>query len=111
MAYYRKIPVVIEAELYDGNNAHELLLSWIPNGEAFWDDERHAFFIRTLEGDMKASPGDYILRGVEGEYYPCKPSIFDQTYEMVEDVYEILEAIESYRLTDEAMLLEMDLDD
>ena len=37
--------------------------------------------IHTLEGDMKANIGDYIIRGVKGEYYPCKPDIFEQTYE------------------------------
>lgn len=39
--------------------------------------------IRTLEGDMKVSPGDYVIRGVQGEFYPCKPDIFEATYEPV----------------------------
>lgn len=42
-------------------------------------------FIHTLEGDMKASVGDYIITGVNGEKYPCKPDIFEKTYEPVDD--------------------------
>ena len=42
-------------------------------------------FIRTLEGDMKISNGDYIIKGVNGEFYPCKPDIFEKTYERVDD--------------------------
>lgn len=41
--------------------------------------------IRTLEGDMTASYGDYIIKGVKGEFYPCKPDIFNETYELVEE--------------------------
>ncbi|MFD4830124.1 hypothetical protein ACFWPV_09755 [Streptomyces uncialis] len=41
--------------------------------------------IRTLEGDMKVSPGDYVIRGVQGEFYPCKPDIFAATYVRVND--------------------------
>ncbi len=41
--------------------------------------------IRTLEGDMRAEPGDWVITGVQGEKYPCKPEIFKQTYELVED--------------------------
>ncbi len=44
--------------------------------------------IHTLEGTMKATPGDYIIRGVEGEVYPCKPSIFEKTYDPVLDAVE-----------------------
>lgn len=42
--------------------------------------------IRTLEGDMRAAVGDYVIRGVQGEFYPCKPDIFEATYEAVTDV-------------------------
>jgi len=52
-----------------------------PNGEP----EGHTYFeIETLEGTMKASLGDYIIKDVKGEFYPCKPDIFEQTYELVE---------------------------
>lgn len=43
----------------------------------------HYLAIQTLEGDMVAEPGDYIIRGVQGEFYPCKPDIFEATYEVV----------------------------
>ena len=48
-----------------------------PEGETFLP-------IYTLEGIMKASIGDYIIKGIQGEYYPCKPNIFEQTYELIE---------------------------
>lgn len=46
------------------------------------------FSIRTLEGDMKISEGDYIIKGVSGEFYPCKPEIFEKTYEVVDKIGE-----------------------
>jgi hypothetical protein len=61
MAEYRKKPVVIEAYQTDKE-----------------------MIIHTLEGDMKADIGDYIITGVQGEQYPCKPDIFEQTYEKVD---------------------------
>ena len=62
MAKFRKRPVVIEAYQTE-----------VPMD------------IQTLEGTMHADPGDYIITGVKGERYPCKPDIFEQTYEKVED--------------------------
>lgn len=47
------------------------------------EDGNHFLTIRTLEGDMKAMPGDYIIRGVQGEFYPCKPDIFAETYDVI----------------------------
>ena len=79
---FRKKPVVIEAHEWTGSNAAELL-DWI-NEHA---DERTAYqdgsslIIPTLEGDHEASLGDWIIQGVAGEFYPCKPSIFSETYE------------------------------
>ncbi len=49
------------------------------------DDGNPILIIRTLEGDMKADIGDYIIKGVQGEFYPCKPGIFHATYEQVGD--------------------------
>lgn len=100
MPYYRKIPVVIEALQYDGTNTADVL-AWSMAGEAIMAGDD--LVIRTLEGDMKASPGDYIICGVESEYYPCKPGVFEATYELVEDVYEILEVMESRRISDESL--------
>ena len=76
---YRKKPVVIEAIQWIGNN-----LSEIDNfiGRTV-DNKETTLVIHTLEGDMEASIGDYIINGVNGEFYPCKPDIFDKTYEEV----------------------------
>lgn len=83
---YKKKPVVIDAVKWDGNKVSEVT-DWI--SEALdkcviirYGNEVH---IRTLEGVMKASPGDYIIKGVNGELYPCKPEIFEKTYEAVEE--------------------------
>lgn len=78
---YRKKPVVVEAVRWDGNNVSEV--------SAFIGMDVNARFvgdtvvIPTLEGDMTASNGDWIIRGVNGEYYPCKPDVFTKTYEPV----------------------------
>lgn len=76
---YRKKPVVIEAIQWIGNN-----LSEIDNfiGRTV-DNKETTLVIHTLEGDMEASIGDYIIKGVNGEFYHCKPDIFDKTYEEV----------------------------
>ena len=58
----------------------------IPERGLYIDPAYGFLMIRTLEGDMKVTPGDYIIRGVAGEFYPCKPDIFAETYE--ETVYE-----------------------
>lgn len=83
---YRKKPVVIEAIEYTGYNLEEIKK---------WNDEIYEsaanvdgefvkqLFIPTLEGEMTAQLGDFIIKGVQGECYPCKPDIFEQTYEQV----------------------------
>lgn len=89
MPKYRKKPVVIEALLWTGNALD------IPEHDKEWLDD--AIFsgdvcqgldgtmkIATLEGDMVANIGDYIIKGINGELYPCKPDIFHKTYEEVE---------------------------
>jgi hypothetical protein len=77
---YRKKPVVIEALLFDGDNYHDIGM-WIGGGRYHPDVKK--IIIPTLEGNMEASPGDYIIKGVQGEFYPCKPDIFEATYEAV----------------------------
>lgn len=77
MARYRKKPVVIEAMQYTGGN-HDEIDTFMGRGE---HDELNRRFISTLEGRMLVSPGDWVIRGVQGELYPCKPEIFDATYE------------------------------
>ena len=76
---YRKKPVVIDAIQFDGRNVLELIGF---AGEEVIIDVGD-LFIRTLEGNMKISVGDYIIKGVHGEFYPCKPDIFLETYEEV----------------------------
>ena len=75
---YRKKPVEIEAIQYNNNKAE--IEEFV--GKELKEDSG-SLVISTLEGDMKAMPGDYIIRGVSGEYYPCKPDIFEMTYEEV----------------------------
>lgn len=56
--------------------------NWEPPTKGLWIDPADgALMIRTLEGDMRVTYGDYIIRGIQGEFYPCKPDIFAQTYE------------------------------
>lgn len=80
---YRKKPVVVEAVRWTGNN-HAEMCDFI-DPEHFEILARSGLIIHTLEGDLHASIGDYIIKGVEGEFYPCKPDIFFQTYEAVNE--------------------------
>lgn len=84
MFKYRKKPVEIEAVQWSGENNEEIkrFLGVGDAGDYFFTQKYIG--IHTLEGIMKASVGDYIIRGVMGEIYPCKPQIFEQTYEKVE---------------------------
>jgi len=78
---YRKKPVVIEALQWTGENVEEI--------DAFIGAKEHGYdhdglMIHTLEGTHRATIGDYIIKGVQGEFYPCKPNIFEATYELAE---------------------------
>jgi hypothetical protein len=85
MRKYRKKPIVIDAYQWDG--------TWEDAENVIKMCEGHAFetlpptgrylYIKTLEGDMKVSPSDFIIKGVKGEFYPCKPDIFFASYEQV----------------------------
>lgn len=88
---YKKKPVVVEAVkinergligedwFWDAVTKNEIIThDFGKHGKPAWCE------IMTLEGTMIASPGDYIIRGVQGELYPCKPDIFEETYEVVE---------------------------
>jgi hypothetical protein len=97
MPLYRKKPVVIEAvQLQDNYKSIVECVEFVFNigmdssmiGEAATVQkvkEEEGFLIPTLEGNMKVSIGDYIIKGVNGEFYPCKPDIFEKTYEQVWD--------------------------
>jgi hypothetical protein len=79
---FRKKPVVIEAMEHTAMPEQcQAIVEW--SGARF-DVMESAFYITTLEGEMRADPGDWIIRGVQGEFYPCKPDIFEATYENAE---------------------------
>jgi len=87
MAQYRKKPVVIEAiQLRDLEIPNLMeIQQFVGLGEDIFKVVSDGLIIKTLEGDMKASIGDFIIKGVNGEFYPCKPDIFEKTYEKVLD--------------------------
>ncbi len=87
---FRKKPVIIEAvQFLPNNTAVEAIITLAAEGTRRVEVERTAdghyrMYIHTLEGRMEASVGDWIIRGVSGELYPCKPDIFIQTYELAD---------------------------
>lgn len=86
MTKYRKKPVVVEVWQLTKENIEVGIPDWIDTDQVSIFGGENAFAeIHTLEGTMQASYGDYIIKGVKGEVYPCKPDIFEQTYEKVED--------------------------
>lgn len=81
---YRKKPIVIDAVLWDGKTVTPELRSLYKKDRYPIVDPFGNLVLATPEGTMLGSPGDYIIRGIEGELYPCKPRIFESTYEPVE---------------------------
>jgi hypothetical protein len=86
---YRKKPVVIEAVLWDETQETLkalLLIGFTPSGYSSHTSQEYVrkLDIWTPEGTMRANKGDYIIKGIKGEFYPCKPDIFKATYEEVE---------------------------
>jgi len=91
-AKVRDIAVWMGENGYDGNPDGEELTEW-PEDDVIVNSDgsltglaehgMNFLEIQTLEGTMTASPGDWIIKGVQGEFYPCKPDIFEQTYEAV----------------------------
>lgn len=90
MAKYRKKPIVIEAEQFHRLDDYLRIVEWMKasgNTQALANEVEYrtpVMLIPTLEGTMVAQPGDWIIKGVSGEFYPCKPGIFEATYESVE---------------------------
>lgn len=92
---FRKKPVVIDAIQWDGSPDSAANVIWGLGAEESIEYHAHLMdgdlvahpdpylLINTLEGRMSASVGDYIIKGVKGEFYPCKPDIFEATYEEV----------------------------
>lgn len=85
---YRKKPVVIEAIKYEKEHIDRALDFCDNNEHIKYNPEDNEYYIHTLEGDMKVSEGDYIIKGINGEFYPCKPDIFEKTYEKLFEVEE-----------------------
>lgn len=93
-AKFQKKPVVIEATVFDGTWASaKAILDWmepdrpIDRSQNRWSDMPGVggrMHINTLEGEMIASPGDWIIKGVKGEFYPCRGDIFNASYECYE---------------------------
>lgn len=91
---YKKKPVIIDALCWTGLNPAEIMdfvgkdlivETYDAGYQAGATSLAISFKIRTLEGNMNISIGDYIIKGVQGEFYPCKPDIFKETYEPVKD--------------------------
>lgn len=88
MNRYRKKPVIIEAMHFNNNNEsddktmNEICL-WVNKNDGKARHDGTNIFIETLEGEMRSEFGDYIIKGVEGEFYPCKPNIFKKTYNLI----------------------------
>jgi hypothetical protein len=83
MTRFRKRPLEVDAVQIRGDNDDELLAFLHEHVVPFEMVGDHELLIHTLEGDMLARKGWWIIRGVEGEFYPCKPEIFEATYEAV----------------------------
>lgn len=93
MAKYRKKPVIIEAIQWTGNTME--IIQFCGNkcsynvNDTSWRAGKgiphEELIIHTLEGDVVASRNDCIIKGINGEFYPCKPDIFEKTYELISD--------------------------
>lgn len=97
MTRYRKRPIEIEAVQFTGDNEYEIAkfmgipiaglqmsVDTVFRTDGDYRENTH-IHINTLEGTMTANCGDYIVKGVKGEFYPCKPDIFSETYEEVDE--------------------------
>jgi len=87
MSQYRKKPIVVDAIQWHALNRHEVLEFIGPAGghwRAATEFLPEVIVIYTMEGNHNAKLGDWIIKGVKGEFYPCKPDIFAATYEAVE---------------------------
>ena len=107
IVHAKSIPVVIQAFRWDGGAEKATpIINWIleNGGTTRWDEGHREplaadkgvitewgpwipehLYILTLEGEMKANPGDWIIRGTRGEFYPCKPEVFAEKYKILED--------------------------
>lgn len=87
MARYRKKPIVIEAIQFIDGTDEIIELQKFMGGKQIrisYKEDKAKFIIDTLEGKYEATEGDYIIKGIKGEFYPCKPDIFEKSYDLVE---------------------------
>ena len=82
---FQKKPVVVDAVQYIGDDSFNLVRQFVGEQQPLHRLGDMKLGISTLEGVMEASPGDWIIKGVKGEFYPCKPDIFEATYSPVTD--------------------------
>ena len=83
MGFFRKKPVVIEARQWNGENYATELEGWLTQDHVALGYNRGSkIVIETLEGPITADKGDWIIKGIKNEFYPCKPDIFEATYEV-----------------------------
>ncbi len=91
MKKYRKKPIEISAMHFETNNDDGAcmngIVDWIIQNNGTASHNNTVIYIETLEGVMKAEVGDYIIQGVKGEFNPCKPDIFEETYDKVGDFF------------------------
>ncbi len=88
MGKYRKKPVIVDAEQWTGDNL-EAIVKFLGDTHLSYDKHHYmdtsriagGLIIRTLEGEHQAAIGDWIIKGIQGEHYPCKPDVFEETYE------------------------------
>ena len=79
---YRKKPIIVEAMQNTGKNVFEIGKFSDGKCRPFYTPNGYKFSVDTLEGTMEANVGDYIIKGVKGEFYPCKPDVFEATYDV-----------------------------
>lgn len=85
-----KKPVVVEfVRLYLSNpdsidDVKAFTGKYFAEYQEHYASDKRIYYIRTLEGEIKLTDGDYIIKGIDGEFYPCKPDIFEKTYEVIE---------------------------
>ena len=85
----RKKPVIVEYVQWTGANVNEIISFCGSAAHDIYQNNlanmpvEYSLIIKTLEGNMRAEPGDYIIKGAHGEFYPCKPDIFKETYEII----------------------------
>ena len=98
---YTKRPVKVQAIKFDGENIEEII-GFVGQDNIGYENLAKVWYLKTLEGSMFISNGDYIIKGVKGEFYPCKPEIFVMTYDLGNDDSEVRDN----EIIDEEMLSE-----